>query len=343
MIAEEFFQALDLDKDGFLSREELFDAARLHRWGWRDAPYIAVFDLLTLHEPLSKREFLDCLVEMMNDPAGPYGRVLLRTWPPEGSFGSAVQKSTEGEPPGQDDRSPAEPPQDPPENDVVALLYRIAGSDVGDEYRATLDGLAPLATPLERDRTALFLIDPQRSFTEGAWMRSIGQNAEREVLPIRMAFRNCAQRLQTDAGRTEKMFSRCPFPFDSYGWDRHLEALLHERQPYFVKPGNSILWPPTNGFATWVEGLLNRGKSNLVFGGCTLNSCVRISAIEVQQRFAGRGLQVLVDLSLCGGRASNYMRSPEFGGRSSSEAAIREMQSAGVQVVPQLAWHTPES
>jgi len=338
MNAEDFFQALDLDKDGFLSREELRHAAHRLEWGWRDAPYLAVFDLLTLREPLSKRIFLDCLIEIMRDPAGPYGRVLLRATPPEEPYLGVAKNVASSDGQEQNDGEQTTSRPDLVENDAVTLLQRIAGSTVSDEYRALLEGLAPIESAIDPAQTALFIIDPQRSFTEGTWMRSIGQNAEREVMPILLAFRRCVQRLQEDAGRTETMFSRCPFPADSYCWDRELEGLIHERQPYFVKPGNSILWPPTNGFKTWVDGLIDRDKTALVFGGCTLNSCVRISAIEVQQRFASRGLQVLVDLSLCGGRRSNYIRSAEFGGRSSAEAAVREMQAAGVLVASSLDW-----
>jgi hypothetical protein len=169
-------------------------------------------------------------------------------------------------------------------------------------------------------------------------MRSIGPGAESEVMPIKRAFQSCARLLGALEGRIETMFSRCPFPPASYDWDPCLMEVLPDRQAYFVKPGNSILWPPTNGFQTWVEGMLDRGKSFLVIGGCTLNSCVRVSAVEVQKRFASAGLQVVVDLSLCGGRTGNYRPSSEFGGLSSVASAIEEMASAGVRVVPRLPW-----
>ena len=74
--------------------------------------------------------------------------------------------------------------------------------------------------------------------------------------------------------------------------------------------------------------------STLVLAGCTLSSCVRVSALEVQRLMGGiGGLQVVVDRALCGARRSNYYSSQEFGGRSSVEAAIQEMEGEGVRVV----------
>ncbi len=73
-------------------------------------------------------------------------------------------------------------------------------------------------------------------------------------------------------------------------------------------------------------------------GGCTLNSCLRVSAVETQRCFADRGLRVAVDLSLAGARASNYVRSELFEGMSAVESAVREMLAAGVRVAPQVAW-----
>jgi nicotinamidase-related amidase len=113
---------------------------------------------------------------------------------------------------------------------------------------------------------------------------------------------------------------------------------VDDDQPYFIKPGNSVLWPPTNGFGDWVAGLLRRGRKTLVMGGCTLNSCVRVSAVETQQRFGPDGLQVVVDLGLSAARAGNYVRSALFGDRSSVESAVREMAEQGVRVVPGVEW-----
>jgi len=73
-------------------------------------------------------------------------------------------------------------------------------------------------------------------------------------------------------------------------------------------------------------------------GGCTLNSCLRVSALETQRSFADRGLRVAVDLSLAGARTSNYVPSELFGGMSAVASAVREMIAAGVRVVSGITW-----
>ena len=169
-------------------------------------------------------------------------------------------------------------------------------------------------------------------------MWSMGPEGEREVAPIRQAFDNCAGLLKDVYQQVEVMFTRCPFPPDSYAWDDQLEGIIDTGQLYFIKPGNNVLLPRTNGFKEWVEGLIKCGKKTLVMGGCTLNSCLRISAIETRRCFGNDGLDVVVDLSISGARASNYVNSPLFSGMSSVEFAIREMSDAGVEVAELVEW-----
>ena len=188
------------------------------------------------------------------------------------------------------------------------------------------------------DDAALLLIDPQRSFTDGAWMRSIGLQAEFEVKPIRSAFENCARFLHQNYHCIETMFTRCPFPPGSYDWDDSLTGLIDDTQFYFIKPGNSVLFPPTNGFRKWVKYLIKQGKKILVMGGCTLNSCIRVSSIETQKYFKDHQLQVVVDLNLSGARTSNFISTSMFHGLSAVEAAIKEMIGAGVWVVQSIRW-----
>lgn len=189
--------------------------------------------------------------------------------------------------------------------------------------------------PGEGEGRAMLVIDPQRSFTRGVWMRSAGPGAERDVAPIRRAFDNCAALLRSPPDGLEIMFTRCPFPPDSYGWEEGVAAALPPDQPYFVKPGNSALFPPSNGYRRWLERLLEVGRHTLVLAGCTLNSCVRITALETTALMGPEGLKVVVDLDLCGARAGNHEPSPEFGGRSSVQAAVAEMEEAGVVVLGQ--------
>jgi nicotinamidase-related amidase len=287
-------------------------------------------DFLTVKGPMTQGDFLDCMNQISRDPEGPYGQVLRRcpvSAKPE--HPEAGYDAPHDEPDRNDENQIGGLEE---EDDLISLLRRIIDPAAAREYEKILEGLETLEEPLKAEETAMLVIDPQRSFTKGAWMRSIGPDAESEVAPIRWAFRNCARVIRGIKGRIETLFSRCPFPPDSYDWDEPLVEVIDPDQHYFVKPGNNILWPRTNGFREWVIDLLARGKTTLVLGGCTLNSCVRVSAVEVQRCFADHGLQVVVDLSLCGGRRGNYVESSEFSGRSSVAAAIQEMISAGVRV-----------
>ena len=93
------------------------------------------------------------------------------------------------------------------------------------------------------------------------------------------------------------------------------------------------MWPPTNGFREWVAGLLADGKKVLIMGGCTLNSCVRVSSIDTMHFFQEQGLQVVVDLSISGARTSNYAPSSQYNGLSAVESAIQQMRQSGVLVI----------
>ena len=136
----------------------------------------------------------------------------------------------------------------------------------------------------------------------------------------------------------EIMFTRCPFPPGSYDWDDSLVEILDSKQLYFIKPGNSVLFPTYNGFKEWMACCIDNRIKTLVIGGCTLNSCVRVSSIETLTRFKARDLRVFVDLSICGARTRNFMSSPLYGGMSAVESAIHQMTDAGVQVVRQVHW-----
>ena len=224
---------------------------------------------------------------------------------------------------------------------IEALFYLLEhhlSHEIADNYRRVLADLDDTGAQISLDRAGLLIIDPQRPFTSGVWMRSLGPNAAVETAPIRLAFDHCARVLSQLRGPVETMFTRCPFPPGSYDWDQRLEPVLKESQPYFIKPGNSVMWPPTNGFREWVEGLLAHDKKILIMGGCTLNSCLRVSSIDTLRFFQERGLRVVVDLSLSGARTGNFAPSFQYGGLSAVESAIRQMRQAGVLVVPQIPW-----
>ena len=338
MIAS-IFESLDLDQDGFLSRQELYTSAKAMEWGWHEAPLFALLDLFTIPGPLSRERFSVYLNEITTDSMGPYGRVLQHAplFDPNHGMRKVCDPLTVQQAAGPVSHGQrALAPIDQCDTDVAGALGETAGSGVAAEYRQLVGSLEEIRCAA--DCVAVLLIDLQRSFTSGAWMQSMGAQAAEDVAPIRRAFANCAVLLEKYYHALEFMFTRCPFPPASYVWDERLVGTIDPAQLYFIKPGNSVLFPPNNGFREWVGCCLQDGKKILIMGGCTLNSCVRVSAIETQKLFLNQNLQVVVDLSLSGGRLRNYIPGPQFDGLSAIESAVRQMQSAGVQVVQRVTW-----
>jgi nicotinamidase-related amidase len=331
MSHEELFDALDLEHDGFLSRDELGRAASLWGWHWRQAPFHALLDFMTIHAPLSRELFMAAMDQVDRDPDGIYGSVLER-FPPRTSPRAPSRGPLAGTAGGAS--SVSGHPRGCPEN----LLMDLLPEDAARTYGSAIRRLNVCEREISADDAGLLIIDPQRSFTSGEWMWSLGATGMAEVMPIAEAFHVCALMLSSLPRRPELMFTRCPFPPESYGWDDALQAVVEPDQHYFIKPGNSVLEPASNGFRQWVQRLLAEGRNTLVMGGCTLNSCVRVSAKETFAVFREQGLRLVVDLSLCGARASNYHASPLFGGMSAVEAALAEMDAAGVVLAQRLLW-----
>jgi hypothetical protein len=221
---------------------------------------------------------------------------------------------------------------------VSELLREIVSKERAGDFRDALDRSAIPGFTVASRESALLLIDPQRSFTAGEWMWWLGPIGEMEVMPIRLAFDNCARLLEAVYNRVEVMFSRCPFSPESYGWDEKLDGIIADDQLYFIKPSNNLLMPASNGYREWVEALIDCGIRTLVLGGCTLNSCLRVSAVATRNSFPGDKLDLVVDLSLCGARASNYLNSNQFGGISAVESAMREMAASGVTMAERVIW-----
>jgi len=73
------FNILDLNKNGELSRSELHESAQRMGWNWNEAPVFAVLDLLTIPKPVSKDDFIAYMTQIIEDPHGPYGKVLLNS------------------------------------------------------------------------------------------------------------------------------------------------------------------------------------------------------------------------------------------------------------------------
>jgi len=166
------FNTLDIDNNGELSRLELHESAKRLGWHWREAPVLAVLDLLSILKPISKNDFIAYMHQIVEDPHGPYGNVLLNF----AHFVSATtlkrsvnlkhHKKTLDEQTG---------------DDIVRLLKHTAGIDIANSYKNLLNNIVHNQLKIPMDHAALLIIDLQRSFTKGVWMKSIGSNAEREV------------------------------------------------------------------------------------------------------------------------------------------------------------------
>ena len=341
MILSELFNSLDLNQDGELSRSELHESAQRMGWHWKEAPVLAVLDLFSVLKPISRNNFIAYMTQISEDPHGPYGKVLLNSPLFLSSITSkrpVIPKLKLANVHKMGENRNGLKSNDNTSNNIISLLKHIANLDVGNNYRKFLENMGINELEVPTDAAALLVIDPQRSFTKGAWMKSMGRKAELEVKPIQLAFQKCAQFLNENYRFIETMFTRCPFPPCSYDWDDAFAGIIDTKQLYFIKPGNSVLYPPTNGFREWVDRLISDGKKILVIAGCTLNSCVRISAIETQQYFKDQGLQIVVDLSLAGARTSSFRPSSLYGGLSAFESAVQEMIDAGVRVTRYIRW-----
>jgi len=327
------FNILDFDRDEKLSRKDLHWAAKNLGWYWSEAPFFAVFDLLTLFGSISRKTFCYYMNQIETDPLGPYGDVLLNAKYGESGNKARSAKVTpkEREESKMLSKTSLKILNDDPVKDSIRILSETGGIKTAKSYERLLNALD--FKKIHYEDAAWLIIDPQRSFTKGAWMKSIGYRGKKDIRMIELCFERCAKMLSMYRGDIEIMFSRCPFPPDSYDWDEHFHGVIEKAQPYFIKPGNNIMFPPTNGFKPWVERFIKNGKTMLVMGGCTLNSCVRVSAVKTQKFFKKKNLQVIVDMSLSGARVGNYRQSAMFGGMSSVESAIVEMAENGVEVV----------
>lgn len=150
----------------------------------------------------------------------------------------------------------------------------------------------------------LLLIDLQRAFVDGIWRAYL---PDEEVEPIKKTFENCASLLGSGLRHVPLLMTRCPFEGSDFELYDSLTSVVDKYQRYVIKPGNSVMHAV--GFRNWIENnLLKQGINTLVIGGCTTTSCVRVSSVQTQKAFASKGLQVVVDLNLCGARKRNYVQ-----------------------------------
>jgi hypothetical protein len=78
MVNNTLFDLLDINHDNNLSRSELLLAAKRLGWHWYEAPLLALLDLMTIREPITRTQFTAIIQQIQNDPLGPYGDVLLK-------------------------------------------------------------------------------------------------------------------------------------------------------------------------------------------------------------------------------------------------------------------------
>ncbi len=331
----ELFDELDMNGDGRLSREDIRRGAIQLGWHWQQAPIYALLDFLTIRSDLDKDAFLSCMTQISLDENGVYGQVLRRG--PQASMLPFFHGTGFGRRENSGNFT-VTARTGPWLEGAVGQLKNLADDRTAGDFTLAMERLKLPRLMVRSDETALLIIDPQFSFTAGEWMRSMGQGGEAETMPIRLAFDNCARLLEVLYRRVNVMFTRCPFPPGSYGWDDRLDGIIDPWQPYFIKPSNNVLLPAANGFREWVAALASVGIKTLVMGGCTLNSCLRVSAVETWNYFPGKDLAVIADLSLCGARTSNYLNSALFQGMSPVETAIRQMSAAGVLVADSVEW-----
>jgi len=179
------FDTLDMDHDGFLSRDDLKKAAKRFNWSWREAPFLAVFDLLSISKPISKPEFAEFIQQMHNDPLGPYGDILLKAH----QFLERKDPLSEDLISNQQKAWPyvrnASPKKDVDRQlELVSMdrhLAKLAGAEAALQYRTLLEPLEIADIPY--NEAAILMVDPQRSFTEGAWMRSMCAVSTYQWLP----------------------------------------------------------------------------------------------------------------------------------------------------------------
>lgn len=214
-------------------------------------------------------------------------------------------------------------------------------------------------SPIRR-KIGLLLIDLQSAFVDGAWRAYL---PDEEVEPIKKSFENCAKLLRSGLNNVPLLMTRCPFPGGDFELDDSLNSVVDKNQRYVIKPSTSVM--DARGFREWVEEeLLKQGINTLVMGGCTTTSCVRVSSVRTQKAFSHKGLQVVVDLGLCGARKTNsiqrcpsclkvYMECGDFEPSrnrhctcsgidvrmaSSVDKAVQCMQEEGVEVLESFDW-----
>ena len=194
--------------------------------------------------------------------------------------------------------------------------------------------------------TCLLLLDFQRAFLDGIWARHFGLE---QVKDIQSASEKVSSLFKSGSLRNIQIIcSRCYL--DSPDQEPPDVLKVHLANiPHVWKPTMNIML--ADGFSKWLDQRLSEGVRQIVIGGCTTTSCVRVSSQAIQAHYGSRGLQVIVDRSICGARSDNYdpdnaLEDPvllsTYGnfvmGRSAVDLAILQMEASGVKFVDEFDW-----
>ncbi|CAK0839215.1 unnamed protein product [Prorocentrum cordatum] len=179
----------------------------------------------------------------------------------------------------------------------------------GREGRGAAEAPAPAVSGDLRPHSGLLLIDCQKAFLTGFWAQYFGGGDE--VAPIRQAFRNTVELLRSPERLSgcAVLCTKCYTEGEEADYDDDLKPLL-AGAPCFWKPTTDIT--RNSHFHKWFEERLSAGMQTLVIGGCTTTSCVRVSSQAIRRMYPDSTLRVVVDLSLCGARVSNFLGNAEL-------------------------------
>eukprot|EP00899_Mesostigma_viride_P024168 jgi/Mesvir1/4936/Mv15926-RA.1 len=151
----------------------------------------------------------------------------------------------------------------------------------------------------------LLLIDLQSYFTSGSWACHFGLEEVGPISDCFDTFRSIASKVDLHAKFDEVAITKCGWNTYDLPLDERVRPFL-EQATCFHKPDTNIVDNPT--FVEWMDSRIQgRDVSTLVIGGCTVTSCVRVSSIAIKRYWQDR-LNVIVDMSICGARSSNYIR-----------------------------------
>lgn len=156
------------------------------------------------------------------------------------------------------------------------------------------------------DNVALILIDLQNSFIHGKWKNYFGDH---DVVKIKSAFNRCMSLLQDLPPQIPVLLTQIPFDIpDDFEFYGDLKKIVRERHyRTIVKPCKSIM--EAEGIEEWMQDIIKKKISSVMIGGCVTTSCIRVSSIDLFQRYQNVPDRptFIVDLNLCGARVQNYV------------------------------------